>query len=84
MKINKSKTKIMSFSKSKKWDFPPEMYFSDGSPIEHMTDPKLVEVIISQDLRWHKNTKYICDKARSKLWILRRLLYFQLDIIYAV
>ena len=36
--------------------------------------------MISQDLRWHKNTKYICDKARSKLWILRRLLYFQLDI----
>ena len=30
-------------------------------------------VIVSQDLRWSKNTEYICSKARQKLWILRRI-----------
>ena len=35
---------------------------------------------MSEDLKWHKNTAYICGKARSKLWILRRLLKVDLDI----
>ena len=30
-------------------------------------------MIVSQDLRWFKNTEYICTKARKKLWILSRL-----------
>ena len=32
--INKKKTKVMIFNKSRKWDFPPELSFSDGTPIE--------------------------------------------------
>merc|ERR1711954_136892 len=27
----------------------------------------------SQDLKWFQNTSYICKKARSRLWILRRM-----------
>ena len=41
---------------------------------------KLVGVMVTQDLRWQRNTDYICGKARAKLWILRRLLEFNLDI----
>ena len=63
-----------------KWDFPPELNFSDGTIIQYMTETKLVGVMVSQDLRWQKNTDYICEKARSKLWILRRVLTFNLDI----
>lgn len=80
MVINKQKTKIISFTKSRKWDFPPELHFSDGSIIEYMAETKLVGVMVSQDLRWQKNTEYICEKARSKLWILRRVLTLNLDI----
>ena len=40
---------------------------------------KLVGVILSENLSWYKNTQYICEKARQKLWILRRLLKFNLD-----
>jgi hypothetical protein len=78
--INKQKTKIISFTKSRKGDFPPELHFSDGSIIEYMAETKLVGVMVSQDLRWQKNTEYICEKARSKLWILRRVLTLNLDI----
>ena len=64
----------MIFNKSRKWDFPPEIHFSDGKQLNVITETKLVGVIISEDLTWHKNTAYICKKAREKLWILRRML----------
>ena len=79
MIINKQKTKIVSFTKSRKWDFPPELSFSDGTLIECVPSVRLVGVIVSQDLRWFQNTKYICDKARSKLWILRRMKVLELN-----
>ena len=80
MVINKKKTKVISFSKSRKWAFPPELHFSDGTPIEYVSDTRLVGVVVSQDLKWFKNTAYICQKARQKLWILRRMLKLDLDI----
>ena len=73
MVINKQKTKVISFTKSRNLDFPPELEFNDG------TETKIVGVILSQDLKWKKNTSYICNKARQKLWILRRLLKFNLS-----
>ena len=73
MVINKQKTKIISFTKSKKWDFPPELTFSDGTVIECVPAIKLVGVMVTQDLKWSQNTEYICGKARKKLWILRSI-----------
>ena len=80
MVINKKKTKVISFNKSRKWDFPPELKFSDGAPIEYVPDTKLVGVILSENLSWSKNTSYICDKARQKIWMLRRMLKLDMDI----
>ena len=79
MQINKQKTKIISFTKSRKWDFPPELSFSDVTQIECVPHIKLLGVIVSQDLRWTLNTEYICMKARQKLWIMRRMLKLDLD-----
>ena len=73
MVVNKKKTHVMKFSKSRKFDFPPELTFSDGSLINCQTETKLVGVMVSHNLRWAKNTEYICSKARKKLWILSRL-----------
>ena len=30
MVLNKNKTRVISFNKSRKWDFPPELKFTDG------------------------------------------------------
>ena len=79
MTLNKKKTKVMSFTKSRKWDFPPELQFKDGTQLECIPDTKLLGVVVSQDLKWHKNTAYVCQKARQKLWILRRLQNFDLN-----
>ena len=65
MVINKDKTKVISFTKRRKWDFPPEVHFSDGTHIEYISETKLVGVIVSEDLKWHKNTAYICGKLEA-------------------
>ena len=60
MKINPKKTKILTFNKSRKYDFPPELHFSIKEMLEVVSDIKLVGVILSDALRWKKNTNYIC------------------------
>ena len=42
MVINKNKTKVMSFRKSRKWDSPPELKFEDGTIIECIR-PKMAQ-----------------------------------------
>ena len=73
MKINKKKTQVMIFNKSRKFDFPPEIQFEDGTKLEVTSEIKLVGLIVSDNLSWHKNTLFICQKARTRLWILRRM-----------
>ena len=76
--INKKKSKLIEFSNSRKLDFPPEITFRDGSLLESTTEMTLLGVIVSNDLKWAKNTEFICTKARQKLWILRRMLKLKL------
>ena len=73
MVINKEKTNCMLFNKSRNWTFPPEVVFQDGSPLKCISETKLVGVIISDDLMWQKNTDFLCQKARKKIWLLRRM-----------
>ena len=80
MIINKDKTNLMLFSKSRKYDFPPEVYFNDGTKLEVVSEQTLLGVVISEDLRWSKNTDFICSKARRKLWVLRRMMTLDLDV----
>jgi hypothetical protein len=40
----------------------------------------VVGVIVRSDLRWEKNTLYICQKAMQRMWILRRMTNCNLDL----
>ena len=73
MVINKPKTFAMKFNKSRNWDFPVHLSFSDGSEVKVASEHKLLGVIITDDMKWDQNTDYICSKARQRLWVLRRL-----------
>ena len=86
MIINKKKTQVMIFNKSRKCDFPPKIKFDDGEQLEVIPETKLLGVIISEDLSWHRNTNYICKQAREKLWILRGMINLNLgdDRLYDV
>ena len=79
MKINSSKSKIMIFNKSKKYDFPPEFSFQNGELLEVLNETKLLGLIISSDLRWFSNTKAIFSKAMSKMWLIRRMKLLKLE-----
>ena len=80
MKINGKKTKVILLNKSRKWDFPPEVSFSDKTNLEVVPVIKLVGVMISSDLKWNENTNYICEKAMGRMWILRRMRVFNLNL----
>ena len=80
MKINTKKSKVILFNKSRKWDFPPEVGFPDDSNLEVVSEMKLLGVIVSSDLRWIKNTQYICQRAMARMWILRRMRTHHLDV----
>ena len=79
MKINNSKSKVMIFNKSKKYDFQSEFSFSNGENLECIEETKLLGIILSSDLSWGLNTKAIVKKAMSKMWLIRRLKSVKLD-----
>ena len=74
MMINKSKTDIIMFTNSRKFDFQPEIKFKDGTLLELKSEKKLLGVIISEDLKWRKNTAYLVAKVRQKIWLIQRAL----------
>ena len=64
----------MKFNFSKIYDFPPVLTlegFEENLKVIH--ESKLLGVMISNDLKWYSNTKYICSKAYKKMWTLRRM-----------
>ena len=64
---------MVLFNKSRKFDFPPDLKFYDGTQLEVVPQVKLVGIVISDDLKWQQNTDFITKKAMQRIWILRRL-----------
>ena len=75
MKVNYKKTKVMLFNNCKKWDFMPKMEM-EGHQLELAEEMKVLGVVLRSDMKWSSNTKYIVDKAYSRLWMIRRLKNF--------
>ena len=73
MIINGDKTKAMLFNSARKWDFMPKILNESCEFIEVVEELKILRVIVSSNMTWHSNTKYICDKGYSRMWMLRNL-----------
>ena len=73
LKINRSKTKIMSFNFSTKYSFLPKLFY-DNEQLDVVKSFKLLGVIISSDLKWNEHTAYIVKKGKQRLWRIRRLM----------
>ena len=80
MKINESKSKVMLFNKSKRYDFPLEFSFQNGVQLECIETTKLLGIFLTTDLRWEVNSREIYQKAMKKMWLLRRLKKLKLDL----
>ena len=63
MKINESKSKVMIFNKSRKYDFPPELAFKNGEILECLEETKLLGIWLSSNLKWQANTNAIYLKS---------------------
>ena len=72
MKINHKKSKVMLFNTSRNNEFCPQMKI-EQVVLEVVEEMKLLGVIITSDLKWHKNTEHITKKAYSRLWLIKRL-----------
>ena len=79
MKISESKSKIMIFNKSRKYDFPPEFSFRNKEVLECIEQTKLLGIYLTPDLKWQANTRQIYLKAMSRMWLLRRLKFIKLE-----
>ena len=74
LKIKERKTNVIKFNFSRTQDFPPELGIPGfNNNIEVIKETKLLEVMISDDLKWNYNTDYICKKAYKKMWVLHRM-----------
>ena len=80
MKINESKTVIMPFNFTKKYDFFPKIKFPEAEkPLKVVYETKLLGIICTSDGKFKNNTIRIVKKATSKLWMIRRLKWFGAD-----
>ena len=80
MNIKEKKTNVIKFNFTRNYDFPPEL-FIDGfqDQLKVITETKLLGVILTSDLKWAANSEYICKKAYSKMWTLRRLKLMEIE-----
>ena len=64
MKVNLKKTKFMLFNACTSIDFLP------SCPLEE-TEIELLGVVLTSDLKFDKNSKYIAKKGFKRLWMLK-------------
>ena len=79
MILNQKKTKVMIFNFTDKYKFTANLKLNDEK-LEVVNQAKLLGVIISDDLKWDKNTEYLVKKAYSRMELLRKVAEFTKSI----
>ena len=72
MKLNLTKSKIILFNFTRKFQFTPQLNL-EGKTLEIVSETSLLGLTITNNCRWNANTKNIVKKGNSRLWFLRRL-----------
>ena len=75
MIINKKKSKSIIFNFSRNYQFSTRLEL-DGEILETVEETKLLGTIISNDLKWEKNTDNIVKKANKRMELLRKISSF--------
>ena len=68
----------MKFIFSHKYDFEPDFQLSENR-LECVKQMKIFGIQVSESLKWDKHVKYICLKARKRIWILRRMMQINMN-----
>ena len=72
MVLNKKKTQVALFNRSKTIDFPP-LFEVDGTVLDYTEKFKLLGVDFDTQLSFTDQVDKMVNKAKSKLWIIKRL-----------
>ena len=75
MILNEDKTKNMVFNFIKTKQFSTHITLN-GKVIETVKEMKLLGTIITDDMKWTKNTKYLVKRAYSRMELLRKITEF--------
>ena len=75
MKLNEKKTTNMIFNFTKDLQFTTDITLKNEK-LETIDKTKLLGTIITKDLKWHENTKYIVKKANQKMRLLHKFSKF--------
>ena len=73
MSVNQKKTKMLMYSRIRKYHFTPELKLGGSENIEIVEELKKNGFILRSDLRTNTNTKSIVKKAYSRMSIIRTL-----------
>ena len=79
MQLNTKKTKYMIFNFCNSLKFNTRLELNE-TLLDQVRETRLLGVIISDDLTWHSNTKYIVTRAYQRMIILKKLYPFNIPI----
>ena len=71
--INKDKSSIMRFNASQTKDFIPKIAIENYT-LQVVRQSKILGITLKDPLKWDSHVSNICNKARKKIWILRRMM----------
>ena len=75
MKLNTDKTKCMIFNFTRSKQFSTRLTLKN-TQLETVKEMKLLGTIITDDLKWNKNTTFLVKKAYARMELLRRIKNF--------
>ena len=79
MKLNNKKSNYMIFNFSKEYQFNTRLAMNNNL-LEQVKETRLLGVIISDNLKWHSNTKDIVKRCYQRMLILRNLYPFNIPV----
>ena len=79
MRVNEKKTKLMVINYTNKYQFATRLYMQNEL-LEVIEETKLLRCIISLDLKFHKNTEFMIQKAYGRMTLLHKLYSFNVPI----
>ena len=75
MKVNEKKSKNIIFNFTRDHQFSTEIKLKNEN-LEVIDKTKLLGAIITSDLKWHENTKFLVKKANRKMIMLHKFAKF--------
>ena len=71
--INRRKCFVMKFSRSRKYDFPPEFTIGGSATLDVKQELRILGVMVQSDLRWQSQCEEMVRRATSTTWAIRRM-----------